>query len=457
MRCHDDHQLGLLALIVGTAEQRTQDRDVTQPGNLTGEVGEVVLQEAGNRETFAVAHLDGGFRLAPLEGIDGEPVLGDRVCRVERRHRRLQLQVDDVAIDHGRREGKLHTEGLVFDRDRVAGAAIDRDRIFATGEELRLLPRKGGQVRFRQRAHEALVFQRFEKNPELERAGREAEADCTVGRGGDRGSGQHVVDAADIASHAGLEVRPACPAEAEGAVKLLGHAALHLGEADLQHHLLHTADIHQVRHPARRIAFGEVKRPVKLCGRGDDARQHDAVIGRAHLDLLARNDLLQPFLELRHVERDLNVHIGDKLALGRQKRQRGAPGGLAQNVDRLVRQRGDIRDAGVGDRKLCEGLVGFDDHRPVHRDVERTRRRAVDDLKCFRMCHRHGGQGQRNAQHPCRNSGSHTHVTCLSDHASGWVFDARLPDTMRQEGFFCKNQCVVTRLLCGMRATGPQV
>ena len=72
MRRDDDHEFGLRALVFGAAEQRPKDRNVAQPRHLTVQVAEVVLQQAGDGEAFAVAHLDRGRGFAALEGVDRE-------------------------------------------------------------------------------------------------------------------------------------------------------------------------------------------------------------------------------------------------------------------------------------------------------------------------------------------------------------------------------------------------
>ena len=66
VRCgrDDDDQLGLVALPVGRAEQRAQDRQVRRPGHLVDGVGVVLLEEAGDGEALAVAQLDRGGGLA---------------------------------------------------------------------------------------------------------------------------------------------------------------------------------------------------------------------------------------------------------------------------------------------------------------------------------------------------------------------------------------------------------
>ena len=191
--------------------------------------------------------------------------------------------------------------------------------IFAAGQELRLLPRQGGQVRFGQRAHDAAGFQRFEQDADLQPAGIEAEEEGAV-----VGVAWRAIDPLKVLPMAPdvtrLPVPPvvprlpfsAVPCAATRGGQRLADAALHFRKADLQHDLLGAADAHQVGHPLRRVALRQFQRAVQTGGAADRAGQHDAVIGGAHLDLFAGQDLLQPFLELGDVGRDLHLDVGDQ-------------------------------------------------------------------------------------------------------------------------------------------------
>jgi hypothetical protein len=108
----------------------------------------------------------------------------------------------------------------------------------------------------------------------------------------------------------------------------LGHRALHLGEADLQHHLLLAAHHHQVRNPVGRVALGEVQRAVELLDRGDRTRQDDAVVRGAHLDPFVWQDLLEPLLELGDVGRDLDLDVRDQPPVGPRSVSVVRPGAL---------------------------------------------------------------------------------------------------------------------------------
>ena len=78
---------------------------------------------------------------------------------VERADLGLDLEVDQVAAEHGRREAQTHAELFEGDGHRVRARAGLHDRvgILAAGEEAGFLAVGGDEVRFRQALEEALV------------------------------------------------------------------------------------------------------------------------------------------------------------------------------------------------------------------------------------------------------------------------------------------------------------
>ena len=68
---------------------------------------------------------------------------------VDLAHLGLDLEVDQAAAEHGRREGEADAVFLVVDGD-LAERAGHRDRIFAAGEEARGVARQRHEVRLGQ-------------------------------------------------------------------------------------------------------------------------------------------------------------------------------------------------------------------------------------------------------------------------------------------------------------------
>ncbi len=87
-----------------------------------------------------------------------------------------------------------------------------------------------------------------------------------------------------------------------------------------------------------RIAFGQIQRALEFLGGTDGARQDHAVIGGAHFDLFAGQDLAQTFLEFRYVGRHAHLDIGNQLARSIQQRERGHARRFAQHIDGAVRK-----------------------------------------------------------------------------------------------------------------------
>ena len=88
----------------------------------------------------------------------------------------------------------------------------------------------------------------------------------------------------------------------------------------------------------RRVAFRQIQGAIEGRYRRYCARKHDPVVGRPHFDFFVGKDLLQSFLELCDIKTDLHIDVGDQLALWSEQGHRRPSGGLAQNVDRPVRQ-----------------------------------------------------------------------------------------------------------------------
>ena len=72
--CDDNHKFRLLAVVIGATEERTEDRQVTEPRHLACTVAEVILQKTCDCEAFTIAQLDCCFGFAALEGIYSEVV-----------------------------------------------------------------------------------------------------------------------------------------------------------------------------------------------------------------------------------------------------------------------------------------------------------------------------------------------------------------------------------------------
>ena len=89
------------------------------PGIFAIVLGQGVVHQAGDRERLAVAQLDLGLGAARRERRHAEALEHDGVGEVERAHFGLDLQVDQVAAEHGRREAQADAELLERDRHRV--------------------------------------------------------------------------------------------------------------------------------------------------------------------------------------------------------------------------------------------------------------------------------------------------------------------------------------------------
>ena len=75
------------------------------------------------------------------------------------------LEPDAARSDHDRQEGQADAERLVLDRHRAGVAVVGhrQHRIFAAGQHAGRLAGDGEQVRFRQRAQQAVRLQQLER------------------------------------------------------------------------------------------------------------------------------------------------------------------------------------------------------------------------------------------------------------------------------------------------------
>ncbi len=108
---------GLVLLIGRAAEQRAQHRHVAEPGKLLDRVLAAALEQAADHEALAVAQLDRGRSAAHDQRRDREAGDRHRMADVELADLGLDLEVDQAAAQHGRREGEADAIALVVDRD----------------------------------------------------------------------------------------------------------------------------------------------------------------------------------------------------------------------------------------------------------------------------------------------------------------------------------------------------
>src|SRR5207237_704046 len=168
-RDHDD-ELGLVLLIRAAAEQIPEDRNVADAGDLLHRAVQRVVHQTGNRERLPILQFDFGFRAARRQRRHAEPIERDRVAEIERADLGTDLEVDEIAAKHRRREVQPHAEFLEHDRDgRLAAAAglHDRIRILAACEEARLFAVQGDQVRLREALEQALGLQRADDRTDV--------------------------------------------------------------------------------------------------------------------------------------------------------------------------------------------------------------------------------------------------------------------------------------------------
>src|SRR4030095_1617230 len=139
-RDHHD-QLGTAFLRSLAAEQKSENRDIADAGDLLHRRRHAVVQQSGDRERLPIAKLDFRLRAAGGERRNAEAAKLHGIGEVERADLRPYLQVNAIAVDD-RRERKANAVLLEHDGDADVGARPlrDRNRELAAGEEGRFLP-----------------------------------------------------------------------------------------------------------------------------------------------------------------------------------------------------------------------------------------------------------------------------------------------------------------------------
>src|SRR5215831_3378754 len=148
-----EQQLGLVVLEARAAEQRAQDRNVPEDGDLRDLLPHLVVDQAGDGEGLSVLEADVGRRLILAQHGDRESCGDETLAEVEARDFGPDLEVDGVPVDDHRSEQDPDAELLELDGDPVV-LLRDRVRELTAGEKLGLAAAVGDQVRLRQRAEQ---------------------------------------------------------------------------------------------------------------------------------------------------------------------------------------------------------------------------------------------------------------------------------------------------------------
>ncbi len=171
IRRGDDDQLGLVALEVAAAEERTEDGQVAEAGQLGDRLAHAVLHQAAQHHRAAggkferalgAAHLEAGNRLARAVGTGD----CDGAIRRQLGHFGLDVQTDAALRQDDGSEGERHAEGLELDGDVAALVAAGGDRELAAGQERGVFAGDGGERRLGERLHHAGLLKRLDRRGE---------------------------------------------------------------------------------------------------------------------------------------------------------------------------------------------------------------------------------------------------------------------------------------------------
>src|SRR5262249_50755858 len=259
---------------------------------------------------------------------------GNSVPVIQRRDFRLKLQPDVLFVEYRRLE--IEADAILFEQDShrvVSGARAvlnDRDRNLAPGEEARLLPVHGDQIRLRQRAQSALRLERAQERKHVIAAHNEE-----VERRGDCAKYTSLINLVNcVGALAGVEI---CALAWFGLNRrrksqLLQSIAAHFGDANLQLHLRHGQDgLHE---QVDRLEAGGLYNGLDLLRdlRIHIPRDHDRAIGLAEPDIFFREERPHLRVNLRQVGPHIYIQKDELTVIFRPHSKTGAAGRLA--VDR---------------------------------------------------------------------------------------------------------------------------
>ena len=399
---HDDDQLGLRALEAVRAEQRAEDRDVTQAGGGLGDLRGLVRQQAGDGEALAGAEFDGGVGAAHGEGRDADGHVGvehrgDAVRLVELADFRADVQADSAGRDHGGHEGQADAVLLEVDRDGVV-AGGDRDGELAADQEAGRLAAHGDQVGLRQHVDQLVLAERVDDGGEVAAEGDGGLAGPDPGCGSERVVGE---DAA-AAGHAGalLDAEDHRLAELLAAghpvhAQLAHQGAGHLGDTDVQADLDRLVDHQVVLHLAvrRQGGLGRGHRAAGIGRGGDVAGERHAGLRRAGGDgrLAGMRDGAAGLGHVVAGGHDGDLVLGDRLPGGGECRDRGGPRGHAEDEQAGGTGGAHLGHLGVGGEHVGSVSLQVDHLAAAGRDGEAGTHRVyrAGGLYC-RQCGRFG-------------------------------------------------------------------
>src|SRR5271165_4237611 len=148
----ENHQFRIALLRALAFEKITQDRNVAQARNLIPDVGDTIVNQAGDHEALSIAQLELGLSLASAQGRDGETRNRKRVGKIQRADLGSNREMN-IAVRHDHR-GEVELHAKLFERDGHGGETLSRlhdgEGELTAGEETGLLAVDGDEIRLGQ-------------------------------------------------------------------------------------------------------------------------------------------------------------------------------------------------------------------------------------------------------------------------------------------------------------------
>ncbi len=161
-----DDDFRLVGLELCAVKQRTQDRNILEPGKSLHGIANIILEQPRDNDTRTARYLDGGTCAPGGQTRNCEPTQRNRALIGERTNLGFDLQADEVRAEDRGRKAQSNTKLPELDGHRAVRAG-DWYRKLATGKKRRTLTRHSRKVWFREDLDQAIPLQSFQNEREL--------------------------------------------------------------------------------------------------------------------------------------------------------------------------------------------------------------------------------------------------------------------------------------------------
>ncbi len=172
------------------AEESAEDGDVAQSGDFVGDIGDAIVDQAGDDEALAILEFEFGFSFARAESGDGRTRNGDGIGEVEGTNLRGDVEVDAAVGLNDGRELEADSEFAKLNRNRGKTGSVwlnYGEGKFAASEEAGFLAIECDEVGLGKNLKEVFRLQGLDDGAEIDLRIKEEEVKEVADGGGGGG------------------------------------------------------------------------------------------------------------------------------------------------------------------------------------------------------------------------------------------------------------------------------